>query len=334
MRTAIAMILLAASTPALSQDANVQTVTLDNFVRAETDTYFARMVEGVGIGKFDHMRELTPIDKQTVVRSNRDTLYSSAVFDLDAGPVTVTLPDAGGRFRSLLAINEDHYALQTIYDGGSHRFTREAAGTRYLLLLVRTFVDPNSPADLKAAHALQDAIRVEQQSPGRFEIPKWDKASLTKTRDAINEMTDFDIRRAFGTREEVDPRSHLIGTARGWGGNPPKDATYVAGKPDANDGKTVYRLTVRDVPVDGFWSVSVYDEDGFFAPNPQNAYSLNNVTAAKDSDGSYAIQFGGCGGGVRNCLPITPGWNYTVRLYRPRAEVLDGRWKFPEPQPR
>ena len=31
-----------------------------------------------------------------------------------------------------------------------------------------------------------------------------------------------------------------------------------------------------------------------------------------------------------NMLPITPGWNYLVRLYRPRAEVLDGTWKFPE----
>jgi hypothetical protein len=33
------------------------------------------------------------------------------------------------------------------------------------------------------------------------------------------------------------------------------------------------------------------------------------------------------------CIPFTPGWNYTVRLYRPRKEILDGSWKFPEPQP-
>jgi hypothetical protein len=31
-----------------------------------------------------------------------------------------------------------------------------------------------------------------------------------------------------------------------------------------------------------------------------------------------------------NCLPIAPGWNYMVRLYRPRPELLSGQWKFPE----
>jgi hypothetical protein len=95
----------------------------------------------------------------------------------------------------------------------------------------------------------------------------------------------------------------------------------------------VHRLTVKDVPVEGFWSISVYDKDGYFEPNPQNAYSINNVTAARDTDGSVTIQFGDCGERVPNCLPITPGWNYTVRLYRPRKEILDASWKFPDPRP-
>ena len=95
----------------------------------------------------------------------------------------------------------------------------------------------------------------------------------------------------------------------------------------------MYRLVVKDVPVDGFWSVTVYDAKGFFQQNAQNAYSFNNITAKKGSDGSVTIQFGGCDGGVPNCLPITPGWNYLVRLYRPRAEVLSGQWKFPEAEP-
>jgi hypothetical protein len=44
------------------------------------------------------------------------------------------------------------------------------------------------------------------------------------------------------------------------------------------------------------------------------------------------IQFG-FDGKIPNCLPIMKGWNYTVRLYRARKEILDGRWKFPEAQP-
>jgi hypothetical protein len=78
---------------------------------------------------------------------------------------------------------------------------------------------------------------------------------------------------------------------------------------------------VKDVPVDGFWSISVYNSKGYFEPNPQNAYTLNNITANKSAEGSVAIQFGGCDSDVPNCLPVTPEWNYLVWLYRPRAEI-------------
>ena len=107
----------------------------------------------------------------------------------------------------------------------------------------------------------------------------------------------------------------------------------MAGIPTQNDGKTVHKMHVGDVPVDGFWSVSVYNAKGFFEPNDLNAYSINNFTAKKSADGSVDIQFGGCDGKVPNCLPIMDGWNYAVRLYRPRPEILDGTWKFPDAQP-
>lgn len=310
-----------------------QTVTEANFARAESDTYFASFVKDGAFGKLVHSRELADVDNQTVVRLNRDTLYSTGVFDLDAGPVTITLPDAGGRFMSLLLINQDHYNPATIYEPGPHTITREQVGTRYVTALIRTFVDPANRADVEAVHKLQDAITVEQASPGTFEIPGWDAASLAQVRDTLKRSGAFDSRRAFGTRETVNPRDHLVATAAGWGGNPPEDALYVPGEPKANDGKTVHRLTVGDVPVDGFWSLTVYNKDGFMEPNQQNAYSLNNVTAEPNADGSFTIQFGGCGGGVVNCLPISAGWNYIARLYRPRPEILDGTWKFPEAQP-
>ncbi|WP_366029543.1 DUF1214 domain-containing protein [Hyphomicrobium sp.] len=90
---------------------------------------------------------------------------------------------------------------------------------------------------------------------------------------------------------------------------------------------------MKDVPVDGFWSVSVYNDKGFFEKNDINAYSLNNLTEKPNKDSSVTIQFGGCTKETANCLPIMAGWNYTVRLYRPRSEILDGSWKFPEAQP-
>lgn len=310
-------------------------VTVENFTRAESDLYFANLIkDGGGLGKLVHRREPASVEHQTVIRLNRDTLYSSAVCDLDAGAVTITLPDAGRRFMSLQVIDEDHYVPVVLYDAGAHRFDKSKIGTRYAVLAIRILVDPADPRDLEKVHALQDAIRVDQNASGRFDVPPWDPVSHKKVRDALLSLgsTLPDFKKAFGTKEEVDPIRHLIGTALGWGGNPDKDAIYLNVTPSKNDGTTVYRLVVKDVPVDGFWSVSVYNAEGYYAPNPQNAYTLNSITAQKGDDGSITVQFGGCDGKAANCIPIMPDWNYTVRLYRPRAEILNGRWTFPAPQ--
>jgi hypothetical protein len=138
----------------------------------------------------------------------------------------------------------------------------------------------------------------------------------------------------FGTRETTDPVHRLIGAASAWGGNPERDAFYLNVTPARNDGEAIHQLRVRDVPVDGFWSITVYDEGGNLTPNSRNAYSLNNITATASADGSILVQFGGCGDDVANCLPITPGWNYLVRLYRPGPSILNGDWQFPSAQER
>src|SRR5262245_9672541 len=106
-------------------------VTADNFVRAESDMYFAAMVKDVGLGKFDQRRAPSAIDDQDVVRMNRDTLYSGAVFDLDAGPVRIKMPDPGKRFMSLQVFDEDEYSPLVSYGPGIHTLTREGVGTRY-----------------------------------------------------------------------------------------------------------------------------------------------------------------------------------------------------------
>ena len=323
---------LAIAAPSSAEDASSPKVTVGSFIRAETDFYF-RAQE---FGKLNHARDMAAIDKQDIVRMNRDTLYSSAVFDLDAAPVTIALPDAGKRFMSMQVISQDHYTIEVVYGPGRFTYDKARVGTRYVFLLVRTLANPEDPADLKAANAVQDAIKVEQARVGKFEVQNWDKASQDKVRNALNALAPLrgdDPGAMFGTRAEVDPVAHLIGTAIGWGGNPKHAVIYNSFYPKDNDGKTVHKLTVKDVPVDGFWSISLYNAKGFFEKNDLNAYSLNNLTAKPNPDGSFTIQFGACQKVTPNCLPIMAGWNYTVRLYRPRKEIIDATWKFPEARP-
>ena len=237
---------------------------------------------------------------------------------------------------SLIVIDEDQYTPAVYYRAGSHTFTKEQIGTRYLMLALRTFIDPNDPEDLKKAHALQDAVKLDQQSSGTFTVPNWDPVSHKKVRDALlilaSTLPDSD--RGFGTKVQVDPVRRLILSASAWGGNPDSEAKYLNVTPSKNDGKAVCKLTVpRDVPVDAFWSITVYDAEGRFQKNKYDSYSLNNLTAKKSADGSVAVQFGGCDGKIPNCLPTVPRWNYMVRFYRPRAEILNGTWKFPDAEP-
>ena len=311
-------------------------VNVSNFVRAETDYYFGKTVTQDGFRKFSHTRQMVAIDKQDVARMNRDTLYSSGVFDLKESPLTITLPDAGKRFVSMQVISEDHYTVEVVYTPGPHVYTEDIVGTRYVLAIIRILADPRNPDDIKVANTLQDAITVEQPSVGKFEVPNWDPVSQKKIRDALSVLGSMlgDMPGAmFGSKSEVNPIRHLFGTAIGWGGNPTEAAVYQGASPRANDGKVVHKLTAKDVPVDGFWSISLYNAKGFFQKNDLEAYSLNNVTAKANPDGSVTVQFGGCQKRTPNCLPIMPGWNYTVRLYRPRNEIIDGSWKFPEAQP-
>jgi hypothetical protein len=201
--------------------------------------------------------------------------------------------------------------------------------------VVRALVDPANPQDVQQVHALQDALKVSQQSPGTFDIPNWDeRASRKYVSRCCSSGEISDTKRMFGAnKDQVDPVRHLVGTALVWGGLPEKDGLYLPVTPARNDGTTIHKLTVKDVPVDGFWSITVYNAEGYFEPNHYNAYSVTNITAKRGADGSVAVQLGGCESEIPNCLPIMKGWNYTVRLFRPRPEILDGTWKFPEAQP-
>jgi hypothetical protein len=308
-------------------------VTEANFVHAETDRMFsgfAAMAGGVNLPF--HILAPTPLDAQSVIRMNRDTLYSAIVVDLSEG-ATLTVPDAGGRYMSASVVNHDHHINRIYSEPGEYALTIDEFETPYVCVLLRVLVDPENAADVAAVNAVQHGFSVAANEPHPYPMPDWDTDSLDAVRATLLERARSreGFSGAFGSRAEVDPEKHLLGTAAGWGGLPEREAMYV----NVDHGLPVgeYRIVVHEVPVDAFWSISMYNAGGYFEQVGDAAVSVSSVTADREADGSVVVHLGGTGDGRSNRIGIMDGWNYVVRMYRPHPEVLDGSWAFPEPEP-
>lgn len=321
-------------------------VTLEKFDRAETDRYMKGFVSTGAAGKFVHNRNpmvIVPGKPQAVVRSNRDTLYSSAVLDLRNCSAHVTFPEGDGRYVSFNRISEQHDTFPSIYNPGSYSITKQnSGGFDYHVLNLRIFVNPDDPKDVEAVNAYQDKFIIEQTCDGSHpDIPEWDTTSLNKIHDAFETLfsttEDQSAGRMFGMVKDLDQLRHMMGVAVGWGGLTPSDTIYHSYFPDEEfaDGATPMTITL---PADkqyfeepGFWSVTLYDKTGMMYEDPG---SINVVTARRNKDGSYTINLGGCGDTSRiNCLPLTGGWNYVARMYRPAPGIVKNEYAFPHPVP-
>jgi hypothetical protein len=312
-------------------DKDAVVINVDNFNKAQTDLEYKGILKMAGgINKLHHNRTPTPVDKQNVIRMNRDTLYSLGVVDISKG-ATVTLPDTGKRYMSLMVINNDGYVNKVFYGGGSYKLTTDEFQTPFVGVVIRTLANPEDAADLATAHELQNKIKIEAASDQPFVLPNYDMASYKATLEPVLDLAKGLKRyiRTFGSKEQVDPVHFMIGSASAWGGLPDDAAVYINVEPNLPVGN--YELTVKDVPVKGFWSISLYNGKGYFQENKLNAYSLNNLTAKPNSDGSYTIRFGDFKPGTENVLPIMEGWNYAVRMYEPSQAIIDGTWVFPGP---
>ena len=304
-------------------------VSEENFVRAESNRMFAGLqAQAGGVNRWGHLRALTPLDEQSVIRMNRDTLYSFAIANISAG-ATVTIPDSGERYLSVMVVNQDHFINRIFHEPGTYAVTVEEFDTPFVLLAARVLVDGSDPDDIERVNEIQDGFSLTAQSTEPFVLPDYDEDSFNNTRQALLDEAGSSVsttHRMFGTKDEVDPSIHRVGAAAGWGGLPEHEAYYVLEDPELPVG--AYRITAKDVPVDAFWSVSVYDANGFFQQNDLGVYSVNNISGVKNEDGSVTVNLGG-NGDQPNSVPLPEGWNYTVRMYRPRPEVLDGTWTFP-----
>lgn len=307
-------------------------VNVDNFRAAETARLFDESLKLTGgINQWFHYRKPTGVDNQPVIRMNRDTLYSGAIVDISEG-ASVTLPDAGDRYMTVMVVNAEHYINRVFSGPGTYELTVDEHGTPFVNLSVRTFVDPADSDDVAEVNRLQDQIVINANSSRPFTHPDYDQEDLDSTRAALLSLAeglpDSDL--TFGSREQVEPTRHLIGTAFGWGGLPESEAYYYIESEPNPQGR--YTLTFKDVPVDGFWSVTIYNREGYLEPDPYDSYNLNGITAQPEQDGSIVLNLSPEGGDLKNHLYVMDGWNYLIRLYRPHPEVIDGTWTPPTPQ--
>jgi hypothetical protein len=318
-----------------TDNTNAVPVTWANYPRANCHASFQATVDKGGFGQLYNVRNIAPIGEQLDVETNRDTLYSYGVFDLTE-PVTITLPDSGDRYISMNIQSEDQYVKMCVTEPGPYTITQELTETRYAGVGIRTFVDPDDPDDVRQVRKLQDEIDVEQASAGSFEIPNWDPQSFKQLDDALTTVftTLENFSGAYGDVGQVDPVKFFVASPSGWTGVPqPSEALFLQRIPTQNDGTTPYELTVdEDVPVDAFWSVSVYNRDLYFEENEYDAYTINNLTAERADDGSVTIHFGG-DPDQPNFIYTPEGWHYIVRLYQPRKPLINGNYQFPGARP-
>mmetsp|Transcript_1410 Transcript_1410/g.3128 ORF Transcript_1410/g.3128 Transcript_1410/m.3128 type:complete len:391 (-) Transcript_1410:422-1594(-) len=345
------------------------TVSIDNFLVAETDTYMAKFVPEGALGKFYHLRTMAPVDTspgsgpehgQAVIRMNRDTLYSFAVLDLST-PATISYPSSvGKRFVSMMVGSESHDVFPMVYEPGNYLVTREgcscsnppcwapeasqdtnitcfSTGTPFAFVFLRTQANPDDDKDLALAHAVQDDFTVQQASIGKFDVPHWNLTQLSAIRESLKFLRSTSLAPPvfgfFTGPNKIDRLDGTLCVAAGWGGGRREDQTYDFWQSQGHSG--TYTLRMPKVPA-AMWSATVYNKEGFMFSLPANFNSKNNEAPGSDVT---TIFFGNCEDPSRqvpsaaNCLGIEPGWGLVLRFFRPGKEILDGSWKpaYPEP---
>lgn len=307
-------------------------VTRDTFIRAETDRMFGDFVKlAGGVNRMFHIRRPTPLDQQTVVRMNRDTLYSVSVVDTSDGG-TFTMPASpDGRFVGAHVIDNDHYDLGVIYDGGVHPLPK---GVGHVAIAFRVQVyDPTDPDEIAKVNAWQDGIRIDAKSAKPFVAGNWDRAGLDKLRSDLDvPCRGFpNFEKAMMPRGQADPEQRLCGAASGWGLLPGRTATYFSypgGHPVTECRKATYPVPKNRA----FWSITVYGTTGFI--ESENSV-VNSSNVKLNPDGTFTAYFGSkelCGD-VPNRLDAPEGWNFMMRVYRPDASVLNGGYRLPPTTP-
>ena len=308
-------------------------LTAENFALAESQMIFAKYVKDIaaitntnGVGVFMHNKKAANPKDKTVVRINFDTQYSVAILDLNEEAV-LTMPETNGRYQSAWFITEEHYNPMAINKPGTYKINQKDMGSRYVMLVIRTQVNMRDPEDLAKVSALQDQLKLYQKDRGSFVMTNnWDRPKVIEMRKKYQNIArekQIVSSLMFGKKGETTLENHNVGVSTGWGGMTSKQAVYPHFQPENSNPAT---LTLKDVPVDAFWSITVYDQEGWVQGE---SFNINSSFAKANEKGEYIIHFGG-DANADNYLDTFEGWNFILRMYQPTEKYFDGSWKVPE----
>ena len=294
----------------------------------ETSRQILKSQTQVGVNTFIHGRRLVKKENQPVVRMNRDTYYSMAVIDVSKG-ASITMPKIPeGKYMSVQAVTEDHRIQAMMYGNGTFDLTTHIGTHLYIIIrLDATFTE-------EEVKEIQHKMHIDANSNDKFTAFPVDKKSFTEVEDALKNKVHalakrdgvHALRGMFtdprdNSDKEFDEIKHQVGAAIGWGGAQMTDNIYEISRNYSSDSS--YKLTFEDPKDLAFWSITVYNKDGFMFSDLPN-FSSN--TAQVNNDGTYTISFG-CGSDVPNNLEIVnPSgvFNIGVRHYQPSQKVIEG----------
>jgi len=308
-------------------------VTDENYGLAESEVIFSDYVQKIstatnsnGVGVFMHLKTGADPKDRTIMRINFDTIYSTAIVDLTQDAV-LTMPETDGRYQSAWIITDEHYNPMAFVEPGTYTLTQESVGRRYAMIAMRTQANTANPADLAIANALQEQLQLEQIDRGSYVASNsWDMEEILAMRaryQEIQKQEGITSEVMFGKKGEVPLKEHNVGTAAGWGGFTAERAVYPFYFPESTGPQT---LTLIDVPAKAFWSITIYDTEGY----PQGeVFNINSEFAVPNEDDSVTIHFGGDKNAV-NYMDIFEGWNIALRIYEPGEAYFNGEWVQPE----
>lgn len=248
------------------------------YINSESRAFMADFLERAGINAFHHFVGLTKAADKWVVSPNNDTIYSLAIANAREG-FTLELPEVGDRFLSTQIITEDHMTPFYIYGGGTHEFSAEQLQTDFVVVGVRMGTDGTDEDVKVVTESLQPQYKVIGAATAD-DLPEVDMELLEKVRAAM--LAEYSkLPNSFGAMQKrvedvSDWEYFTYVTAGAWGLSADENAMYAAGGPKDAKGGDCYLANFPEVPVEAFFSITVYGPEKYLMSDVDNIVSSNH----------------------------------------------------------